>query len=54
MTRWAFTADDGQAEDAGGRLVILVVVVALGADGDIPDHAVIVQGGHSQRVVVES
>jgi hypothetical protein len=30
------TADDGQAEDAGGRLVVLVVSGALGADGDVP------------------
>jgi len=36
------TADDGQAQDPGGRLVVLVVSGALGADGDVPDHAVIV------------
>jgi hypothetical protein len=37
------TADDGQAEDAGGRLVVLVVSGALGADGDVPEHALIVR-----------
>ena len=40
------TADDGQAEDAGGRLVVLVVCGALGAEDDVPDHAVIVRQAH--------
>jgi len=36
------TADDGQAEDTGRRLVVLVVSGALGADRDIANHAPIV------------